>query len=65
MMSNEQEMIFLGILQILLFGKTLMINIQSLLRIAAISVWHLPQMDLIHIGVRMLVIAFGPVYVYH
>jgi len=65
MMSNEQEMIFLGILQILLFGKTLMINIQSLLRIAAISVWHLPQMDLIHIGAKMLVTAFGPVYVYH
>jgi len=64
MMRREQEMMFLGILQILLYGKTLILNILSLLRIAEIYVLHLPPMVLILIEPKVLAIAFGMVYVF-
>ena len=63
-MRREQEMMFLGILQILLYGKTLILNILSLLRIAEIYVLHLPPMVLILIEPKVLAIAFGLVYVF-
>jgi hypothetical protein len=64
MMRREQEMMFLGILQILLYGKILILNILSLLRIAEIYVLPLPPMVLILIEPKVLAIAFGLVYVF-